>query len=123
MSTVPVEPSAEQVASRWNEIAVNVAYLVRRHGRAHFREAVEQFAKERLEAENEKERRKAKRRDALKKSGVWQGPGKLPDRPEGEPGPDGEQTVSLWFEWGRVFRGRIKLPAGVKLPPKKPGSR
>lgn len=108
MSTFPVDPSAGQVASEWKEIAAKVALLVRSCGRARFSECVEQVARELEKAPEEKRRRHDRRRNALKKSGVWYLHQELPHRPEDEPGS---------LSHCETFGGRIKLPAGVELPP------
>jgi len=88
----------ESIVDGPQELARQVAGVIREVGIEVFRDAVRQVAAEHVAAQEEKDRREEARRAKLKETGVWCGHAKLPERPK----------AGAWCHWVATFRGLVK---------------
>ncbi len=96
-------------ADRWQEVASQIADIIRMSGIEVFRQAVRQVTYDRLKIEDERDRREEERHEVLKEHGILYRAGVIPDRLEGD-----------WYFHQEILGGYFKLPSKVKLPPKQP---
>jgi len=105
----PIEQGEVLARAEWRDVAGQIAAVIRVSGLEIFREAVRQAAQIRQDAEDKGNRREEARREELKKHGVWENHQPLPRRP-------GDK----WFYNVQAFRGSIRLPPEIALPPGRP---